>query len=283
MKTIVCLAGILCVATAAFSEPVDTRFGFDQPASIEWITGERIAIELDEISDSRCAIGATCVWEGDVTVASNVTVNGVSAEDVSITLHGEEFDRAVAMVDGFRIQLAAVGPYPVIDTETERSSYRVTAVVSPVTEFELTAGLSALNTQWRLDAFGKLGQEVTAMESTPVTIRFDISDFGTGSMSGSGGCNGFTGSVQAASIGAIVLSDIGFTDMACGGSEGVMQQEDRFFAELPHVIGFTMTENRLVLPYATINDEVGTMIFSRLGPASTAVSAMSWGQVKERW
>ena len=49
--------GVFSVISAAFSEPVDVRFGFDEPASIEWITGERIEIEWQEIEDSRCATG----------------------------------------------------------------------------------------------------------------------------------------------------------------------------------------------------------------------------------
>ena len=277
-STIGCAIGILSAVSAGFPEPVDTRFGFDQSASIEWITGERIEIEWNEISDSHCATGATCVWEGEVTVVVDVIIDGERTEDVEITLHGEEFERAVATVDNFRIQLAAVGPYPVLDEPTERSSYRATVVVSPVTDTELERGLSGLNNRWRLEAFGLIGEEAPTLESTEVTVLFDVSDTGVGTVSGSGGCNGFTGAVQVAPVGAIELSDLGFTDMACGGA-GLMEQEDRFFAELPNVIGFTMTETRLVLPYAG-SDFVGTMIFGRADSTPTAVEAKSWGQVK---
>ncbi len=279
MKTIQwCAIGIVSAVTAGFSEPVDTRFGFDETASIEWITGERIEIEWNEISDSRCATGATCVWEGQVTVSVDVVVDGARTEDIEITLHGEEFERAVATVAGFRIQLAAVGPYPVLDEPTERSSYRATVVVSPVTNTELRHGMAGLNSRWRLEFFGLIGKEAPALESTEVTVLFELSDSGVGTVSGSGGCNGFTGSVQVAPIGAIALSDLGFTDMACDGP-GLMEQEDRFFTELPNVIGFTMTETRLVLPYAG-GDTIGTMIFGRMDGIPTAVEVKSWGQVK---
>ncbi len=280
MKTTLCAIGALLAATAGFAEPVDTQFKFDRPAAIEWVTGERVEIEWNEVIDSRCAIGATCVWEGQVTVSIDVVVDGVRNEDVEITLHGEEFERAVATVEGFRIQLAAVGPYPVLDVETERSRYVATVVVSPVTPTEELHGVAALNTEWHLEAFGRIGAEEPTLPGTDVTINFDVSVEGVGSAWGTGGCNGFTGTVQAAPIGAIALSDLGFTDMACGDPAGVMEQEDRFFTELPNVIGFTMDEARLVLPFAGADDVVGTMIFSRM-TAPTAVESASWGQVKK--
>ena len=218
-----------------------------------------------------------------MTVSIDVVVDGARTENVEITLHGEEFERAVATVDGYRIQLAAVAPYPVLDEETERSRYVATAIVSPVTDTERRHGLSALNTQWRLEAFGKLGEETPALATAEVTISFDVSDAGTGSAWGSGGCNGFSGSVEAVPVGAIELNDLGFTDMACGEPSGVMEQEDRFFTELPNVIGFTVvSESRLIMPFTALGDEVGTMIFTRVS-SSTAVDAQSWGQVKDRW
>lgn len=182
-------------------------------------------------------------------------------------------------MEGYRIQLVAVGPYPLLDVITERSSYRATAVVSPVTQVEMEHGLDGLNTNpWRLEALGPIGQQVPALASTEVTMLFDVTNAGLGTVSGSGGCNGFTGAVQVAPIGAIELSDLGFTDMACAAA-GLMEQEDRFFTELPNVIGFTMTETSLILPYAG-DDIVGTMIFGRIGDTPTAVEAKSWGQVK---
>ena len=244
MKTkLWCMIVVLGAVSAACSEPVDDRFGFDEPASIEWIMGERIEIDWKQIDDSRCAAGATCVWEG------------------------------------YRIQLVAVGPYPLLDAITERSSCRATSVVSPVTQVEMEHGLDGLNTNpWRLEAFGPIGQQVPALASTEVTMLFDVTNAGLGTVSGSGGCNGFTGAVQVAPIGAIELRDLGFTDMACVGA-GLMEQEERFFTELPNVIGFTMTETSLILPYAG-DDIVGTMIFGRGGDTPTAVEAKSWGQVK---
>jgi heat shock protein HslJ len=280
MKTGLLIFAIVSTVGAGFCEPADLQFGFDRSASIEWITGERIEIEWNEVLDSRCAVGATCVWEGEVTVSVDVIVDGVRTKDVRITLHGEEFARAVALVDGYRIQLASVGPYPDLDRATERSEYVANVVVSPVTDTELHEGLSALNTQWRLQAFGKLGEEVPTLSASQVSITFELSTMGSGSIRGSGGCNGFSGSVEAVANGAIAISNLGFTDMACGSPTGVMAQEDRFFAELPNVIGFTMASaNTLIMPFKT-DDEVGTMIFSQV--AATAVTSTSWGQLKSR-
>ena len=279
MKTLPIVLGILSTVGAGFCEPVDTQFGFDRPATIEWITGEQIEIEWNDVLDSRCATGATCVWEGEVTVSVDVVVDGVRTEDVEITLHGSEFARAVAWVDGYRIHLASVGPYPNLDKETQRSEYVATAVVSPVTDAELHDGFSALNTQWRLQAFGKIGEETQTLATSQVSITFEVSDIGRGSIRGSGGCNGFTGSVEAVPTGAIEISNLGFTRMACGSPTGVMEQEDRFFAELPNVIGFTMVgASKLIMPFTASDDEVGTMIFDQVAP--TAVASASWAQVK---
>ena len=282
MTAVLCAFGILLAAAAGFCEPVDTQLRFDHPTSVEWITGERIEIEWNEVLDSRCATGATCVWEGQVTVSVDVVVNGLRTEDVEITLHGEEFERAVAIVEGYRIQLASVLPYPALDVETDRAMYVAALVVSPVTDTELRHGVSGLNTQWRLEAFGEIGEEAPTLATTEVTVSFDVSDVGRGRMWGNGGCNGFTASVEATPVGAAKVSDLAFTEMACGTPAGVMEQEYRFFAGLPNVIGFTMvSDSRLIMAFTGPDDELGAMVFARVD-VPTAISSSSWAQVKSR-
>ena len=283
MKSVVCLFGIFGTVSIGFCEPVDVILGFDQTANIEWITGERVEVEWNEVLDSRCPTGATCVWEGEATAVVDVVVNGVRTSDLEMTLHGQEFERAVVLAGGYRIQLVSVGPFPVLDRETQRPSYVARIIVSTLVGTGL--GLGPLNTEWRLQVSGKLGEETPTLSESNVNLRFELLESGTGritgKVTGSGGCNGFSGSVQASTVGAIQVGAIASTKKAC--ATGVMDQEIRFFSELSKTIGFTMeSDSRMRLMFQSTDDAVGTMIFTQAGDAGTAVSASSWGRVKAR-
>ena len=121
------------------------------------------------------------------------------------------------------------------------------------------------------------------MAGTEVNLRLDLARDGAGRalgrVAGSGGCNGFTGAVQAAPVGAIRFGDLASTDMACDA--GVMEQEYRFLTELSNTIGFDLDrDDRLRLLFKHTDGVVGAMVFSH--HASTAIAAGSWGQVKAR-
>ena len=122
------LAGLAAVASA---QPVDVELRFDEPARVEWVTGDAVEIVWAGLEDSRCPEGAPCAWEGEVTVFLAVAVNGSDPDTVSITLHVGDEDKARALVQDMNdIQLLGVAPYPVVEVVTERSEYRARLEVS---------------------------------------------------------------------------------------------------------------------------------------------------------
>jgi len=117
---------------ANLGEAVDLQLTFDRPAMIEWITGESLQITWMDVLDSRCPEGATCVWEGEVTITIGVAQNGQDLGELDITLHAGDEEEAYGIVGEYSILLIRVAPYPEEGTETDRSDYVATLEVFPM-------------------------------------------------------------------------------------------------------------------------------------------------------
>ena len=94
------------------------------------------------------------------------------------------------MVDDFVIRLLAVGTFPVLDEEPERSEYLASLVISSPGHDDRTN----LKGEWRLQSLEIEGETLTILPGTELTMAIDLADDGKGFASGSGGCNGFTAS-----------------------------------------------------------------------------------------
>ena len=121
---------MLLSAVVCWAQPVEVDLRFDRVSRVEWVTGESVEISWTQISDSRCATGATCVWEGQVRIWLAVAANGAQADEVEIVLHAGDEDLARATVGGVHLQLVEVDPYPVLDVPVERAAYRAGLLVS---------------------------------------------------------------------------------------------------------------------------------------------------------
>ena len=76
------------------------------------------------VSDSRCAAGVVCAWEGEVTVALTL---GAASGATPFTLSDHDRTR---IVGGYRFELVAVQPAPVADRPIPPSAYRITIRIS---------------------------------------------------------------------------------------------------------------------------------------------------------
>jgi hypothetical protein len=77
---LVLIAGPCGAQTFALNTPFDLRVG-----QIQGLSKSNFSIKFIEVeNESRCAIGATCVWEGDAAAKFEVSAGGTSK---SITLH----------------------------------------------------------------------------------------------------------------------------------------------------------------------------------------------------
>jgi heat shock protein HslJ len=87
------------------------------------------------------------------------------------------------------------------------------------------------------------------IEGSDVTLRF-----GENRIEGSGGCNMYGGSYST-SDDSLKLRDLYWTEMACMEPEGVMAQEQAYFAALNAAVSYRVDSDRL-----EIYDEVNTPI-----------------------
>ncbi|GHA49534.1 hypothetical protein GCM10007103_33000 [Salinimicrobium marinum] len=91
------------------------------------ITGPDLRICLDSISDSRCPDGSTCVWEGDA-IASFTFRSGT--ETNSFSLHTYRNYRQDTIINGLKIELLEVTPYPVLNTRIDPKDYSAELLIS---------------------------------------------------------------------------------------------------------------------------------------------------------
>ncbi len=96
-------------------------------------------------------------------------------------------------------------------------------------------------TFWYLAAIG----DQTILPGTEVTAQFDINEDGiTGTISGAGGCNGYSASIEP----NFVMGPIASTLRAC--EPGVSQQETTYFSWLETAQGFSRVGDQLLIPTA---------------------------------
>ena len=82
-----------------------------------------LAIQFREVvSDSRCAMNAICVWQGDAAVRLGLTLGGQRADT---TLHSTLEPRTI-LFGGYDVGFVHLEPYPVADQKADSSAYVVT-------------------------------------------------------------------------------------------------------------------------------------------------------------
>ncbi len=117
------------------SEAVQAKFdtpiilAFSRIASIE---DEKILIEFADVTeDSRCPVNVTCVWEGQVTVALNISLDGEELGSFNLTSRAGHEKLAIADIDAYSIKLEKVEP-PRTQDEIKQTAYIITLIVSKI-------------------------------------------------------------------------------------------------------------------------------------------------------
>ncbi len=115
----------------ALQAELDTPFtlAFSKIASVE---DEKILIEFADLTeDSRCPVNVTCVWEGQVTVALNISLDGKESGSISLTSRAGHENLAIAEIEGYSIRLEKVEP-PKTRDEINFSEYIITVIISKI-------------------------------------------------------------------------------------------------------------------------------------------------------
>lgn len=122
-------AALVAVAIMAVAAPSAASL-FQLKAGESVVVGrDGFTVGFDRIvSDSRCAIGLLCVWEGDATVSMWAQSN--SHQKVEFVLHSHAFFQQSAEFHGYTISLVKVDPYPVYGYPTPPAAYSVTFAIS---------------------------------------------------------------------------------------------------------------------------------------------------------
>lgn len=100
--------GLMCLALAACIPALGKPFLLQVGENAALREGLHVRL-VEVLEDSRCPKGATCVWQGQVRVAVEVTTGDGAPVRVELSTLP---DKSSADVNGFRIQLQDVAPYP---------------------------------------------------------------------------------------------------------------------------------------------------------------------------
>ena len=82
-------------------------------------------LKITEVSDSRCAEGVQCVWQGEVTVKGEWTEN---TNKSTFEIHSV-VSTQTKQPDGYTIQIVDAKPYPKYGTESKPEDLIVTLLV----------------------------------------------------------------------------------------------------------------------------------------------------------
>ncbi len=109
--------------SAELGEEVDLKIG--ETVSIE---DESLKIKFTEVvGDSRCPTGATCVWEGEVSCALEITYLDESYTK-TIVQPGLTQQNSTDIFQEYEITFG-VQPYPEVDKEIKHEEYRLQMVI----------------------------------------------------------------------------------------------------------------------------------------------------------
>ena len=88
----------------------------------------QVRLEFVEVSgDSRCPADAICIWGGDAVVSLRATAGTAST---TLDLHTGDLARASATIQGLRVELKELQPYPFSSRTIAQGDYRATLTVT---------------------------------------------------------------------------------------------------------------------------------------------------------
>ncbi len=117
-------AAVLVLANAPAKPPVEMTVKLGETADC----GRGLAITFEDVpEDSRCPVGATCVWAGNARVVLGVRQSG--GEALRVELNTNRGSRSAAVL-GFTVELVDLSPTRKMGEELDRRAYVVTLGVT---------------------------------------------------------------------------------------------------------------------------------------------------------
>jgi hypothetical protein len=91
------------------------------------IKGTEYSICLEYVNDSRCPSNGVCVWEGNAS--ANFVLNSIT-ENQSFTLNTQKNFQRDTIINGLKIELISVSPYPLLNSTTNQNEYSIEINIS---------------------------------------------------------------------------------------------------------------------------------------------------------
>ena len=99
-------------------EEIDLRFG-----QTRQISGENLSVKFVSVEeDSRCPIGAECIWEGNAEILLQIFLQTFS---LNTSLEPKEIN-----IEGYHIDLLSVSPVPREDLIIQEEDYVIRLVIT---------------------------------------------------------------------------------------------------------------------------------------------------------
>ena len=132
LKLLIFLAIVLLLSSCAGAGKV--KVGLDEEFSLSvgqtaLITGENLQIRFEEVTeDSRCPKNATCIWEGRVSCAVEISDNN-SPHRMTLAQPGLTDQYTIETYEDYQLTFK-VEPYPEVGREIPPNEYRLLLIVS---------------------------------------------------------------------------------------------------------------------------------------------------------
>lgn len=109
------------------SNPVDIDINLGEEFNLNYgqtanFKDKSLSIKFKSIEDSRCPIGAVCVWEGNARII-------IGVNEVDFSLNSKIEPKEIQSL-GYLIKLISVYPYPNIDNPIKLKDYTITLIVT---------------------------------------------------------------------------------------------------------------------------------------------------------
>ena len=199
-----------------------------------FIEDEQIKFKFVEVvADSRCAKGATCIWQGEVTCTVEITYLE-SLYSKTLTQPGLTEEPSRDVFKEYSITFN-VKPYPELGKDNNTSEYWLQLVIEKKSMIE--------DTKWFLRSYGKQDNLETIIEGTEITATFDSAK---DEISGSTGCNTYFARYEVKDN-TLTILDTEMEWLNCLLPEGEMQQEQEFLSMLANAQSFDSDDTTLTI------------------------------------
>lgn len=110
-------------------EQLDNRFELNKiqtfvPGVTYQMENSETTFRIDDLNDSRCPTGGTCIWAGMVQI--DIVFDSQTTDTLRLNTDNMQLDT----IGNYIFQIMEVTPYPELDKQIELKDYRVTLKIS---------------------------------------------------------------------------------------------------------------------------------------------------------